>query len=186
MVMLIPLGVLALGAIFAGMIWYGPFFGSHEGIHAFFGHSIAMLPGNDTLENAHEHLGWLTKLAPFLAMLVGFVLAWIFYIWKPETPAKLAANQPIAYRFLLNKWYFDEIYDAIFVRPTLAIGRFLWKRGDGRVIDGFLNGLALGVMPMLNRAYARAQSGYLYTYAFAMVLGIAALVTYVTLTGGAH
>ena len=144
------------------------------------------MPGNDTLENAHEHLGWLTKLAPFLAMLVGFVLAWIFYIWKPETPAKLAANQPIAYRFLLNKWYFDEIYDAIFVRPTLAIGRFLWKRGDGRVIDGFLNGLALGVMPMLNRAYARAQSGYLYTYAFAMVLGIAALVTYVTLTGGAH
>ena len=186
MVMLIPLGVLALGAIFAGMIWYGPFFGSHEGIHEFFGHSIAMLPGNDTLENAHEHLGWLTKLAPFLAMMVGFVLAWIFYIWKPETPAKLAANQPIAYRFLLNKWYFDEIYDAIFVRPTLAIGRFLWKRGDGRVIDGFLNGLALGVMPMLNRAYARAQSGYLYTYAFAMVLGIAALVTYVTLTGGAH
>ena len=180
------LGVLALGAIFAGLIWYGPFFGSHEGIHEFFGHSIAMLPGNDTLENAHEHLGWLTKLAPFLAMMVGFVLAWIFYIWKPETPAKLAANQPIAYRFLLNKWYFDEIYDAVFVRPALAIGRFLWKRGDGRTIDGFLNGLALGVMPMLNRAYARAQSGYLYTYAFAMVLGIAALVTYVTLTGGAH
>lgn len=89
-------------------------------------------------------------------------------------------------RFLLNKWYFDEIYDFLFVRPSLALGRFLWKRGDENTIDGFLNGLTMGFMPMLNRVYARAQSGYVYTYAFAMVLGIAALVTYVTLSGGAH
>ncbi len=184
--MLIPLGVLAVGSVLAGMVWFDPFFGSHESVHEFFGHSIAMLPTNDTMENAHEHLGWLTKLAPFLAMLCGFGLAWLFYIKRPDLPGKLAANQPIAYRFLLNKWYFDEIYDAILVRPSIAVGRFLWRRGDGKVIDGFLNGLALGVMPMLNRVYARAQSGYIYTYAFAMVLGVAALVTYVTLTGGAH
>jgi NADH-quinone oxidoreductase subunit L len=119
-------------------------------------------------------------------MLAGLGLAWLFYIRKPHLPGQLAENQPILYRFLLNKWYFDEIYDAVFVRPSLALGRFLWQRGDGTTIDGFLNGLAMGILPMFNRLYARAQSGYLYTYAFAMVLGIAALVTYVTLAGGAH
>jgi NADH-quinone oxidoreductase subunit L len=74
----------------------------------------------------------------------------------------------------------------VFVRPAVALGRFLWIRGDGGVIDGFLNGLAMGVMPLLNRVYARAQSGYVFHYAFAMVIGIAVLVTYVTLTGGAY
>ena len=186
MTMVIPLGVLALGAVFAGMIWFTPFFGSHEAVHEFFGHSIVMLDSNHTMENAHEHLSWLTKLAPFLAMLVGLGLAYLFYVVNPRLPKQLAENQPILYRFLLNKWYFDEIYDAVFVRPAFAIGRFLWKRGDGSTIDGFLNGLSMNVMPMLNRVYARAQSGYLYHYAFAMVLGIAALVTYVTLSGGAH
>lgn len=185
MVMLIPLGVLAIGAVLAGMVWYGPFFGSHESVHAFFGHSIVMLDTNHVLHEAHLVPKWV-KVAPFLAMLAGFALAWMFYIRMPHLPGQLAANQPILYRFLLNKWYFDEIYDAVFVRPSLAIGRFLWKQGDGRSIDGFLNGLAMGVMPRLNRLYARAQSGYLYHYAFAMVLGIAALVTYVTLAGGAH
>jgi NADH-quinone oxidoreductase subunit L len=183
--MLIPLAVLAVGAVLAGMIWYEPFFGSHEAVHDYFGHSIVMLESNHTLHNAHEAPAWV-KVSPFIAMLLGFGLAWLFYIRSPHLPRNLAANQPILYRFLLNKWYFDEIYDAIFVRPALAIGRFLWKRGDERSIDGFLNGLSMGVMPMLNRAYARAQSGYVFHYAFAMVLGIAALVTYVTLTGGAH
>ena len=183
--MLIPLGVLAIGAVFAGMIWYEPFFGSEESLHAFFGDSIAMLAGNHTLDNAHHAPKWV-KMSPFVAMSTGFVVAYLFYIRSPQLPGQLARNQPILYRFLLNKWYFDEIYDAIFVRPLIAIGRFLWKRGDERVIDGFLNGLSMGVMPKLNRVYARAQSGYLYTYAFAMVLGIAALVTYVTLTGGAR
>lgn len=185
MVMLIPLGLLAIGAVLAGMIWYDPFFGSHESVHVYFGHSIAMLESNHTLHNAHE-APWWVKVSPFIAMLLGFALAYLFYIVNPRLPKQLAENQPIAYRFLLNKWYFDEIYDAVFVKPALAIGRFFWKRGDGNTIDGFLNGLSMGFMPMLNRIYARAQSGYVYHYAFAMVLGIAALVTYVTLSGGAH
>jgi len=183
--MLIPLGVLAVGSVLAGMVWYDPFFGSHESVHEYFGHSIAMLDSNQTLHNAHEAPIWV-KVAPFFAMLFGFALSYLFYIRSPHLPGQLANNQPILYRFLLNKWYFDEIYDAIFIKPSIAIGRFLWKRGDENTIDGFLNGLTMTVMPMLNRVYARAQSGYLYTYAFAMVLGIAALVTYVTLTGGAH
>ncbi|WP_323036521.1 NADH-quinone oxidoreductase subunit L [Pararhodobacter sp.] len=183
--MLIPLGVLAVGSVLAGMIWYDPFFGSHEFVHAWFGHSIFMLDSNHTIYNAHEAPVWV-KVAPFIAMVFGFCLSYLFYMMKPHLPGKLAANQPILYRFLLNKWYFDEIYEAIFVRPSIALGRFLWKRGDENTIDGFLNGLSLSVLPKLNRVYARVQSGYLYTYAFAMVLGIAALVTYVTLTGGAH
>ncbi|WP_370241399.1 NADH-quinone oxidoreductase subunit L [Pararhodobacter marinus] len=184
-VMVIPLGVLALGAVFAGMIWYEPFFGSHEAVHEYFGHSIAMLESNHTIHNAHEAPVWV-KVAPFFAMLGGLALAFLFYIVNPRLPGRLAENQPILYRFLLNKWYFDEIYDAVFVRPSLALGRFLWKRGDGNTIDGFLNGVSMGVLPMLNRLYARAQSGYVFHYAFAMVIGIAALVTYVTLSGGAQ
>ena len=87
---------------------------------------------------------------------------------------------------MLNKWYFDEIYGFLFVRPALAIGRFLWKRGDEGTIDGGINGLALGIVPFLTRTAGRMQSGYLFTYAFAMVAGIAALLTWVTLTGGAN
>jgi len=185
MTMLIPLAVLAVGAVFAGMLWYKPFFGSHDYVHEFFGHSIFMAEDNHVLHEAHE-VHWLVKVSPFVAMVLGFLLSYLFYIKRPDLPGKLVANQPILYQFLLNKWYFDEIYDFLFVRPSLAIGRFLWKRGDGRTIDGFLNGLAMGILPMLNRVYGRAQSGYVYHYAFAMVLGIAALVTYVTLTGGAH
>ena len=116
----------------------------------------------------------------------GFILAWIMYILRPEFPAKLAkANWPL-YNFLLNKWYFDEIYDVIFVRPARAIGRFLWKRGDGKVIDGALNGVAMGIVPFFTRLAGRAQSGYIFTYAFAMVIGIVVLITWMTLSGGAH
>ncbi|MCC5988234.1 MAG: NADH-quinone oxidoreductase subunit L [Pararhodobacter sp.] len=183
--MLIPLAVLAVGSVFAGMIWYGPFFGSTERVAEWFGASIHMAEGNNLITEAHYVPNWV-KAAPFIAMLGGLLLAWHFYIRRPDLPGKLAANQPILYNFLLNKWYFDEIYDAVFTRPAIAIGRFLWKMGDGRVIDGFLNGLAMGVMPMLNRLYGRVQSGYVFHYAFAMVIGIALLVTWVTLTGGAR
>jgi NADH-quinone oxidoreductase subunit L len=184
-VMLIPLGVLAVGSVLAGMVWYHPFFGSTGAVREWFGASIFMAEGNNLVSLAHYVPAWV-KVSPFVAMLGGLGLAYLFYIRRPDLPGKLAANQPILYQFLLNKWYFDEIYDALIVRPTFALGRFLWKSGDGRTIDGFLNGLTLGVLPMLNRIYGRAQSGYVYHYAFAMVLGIAALVTWVSLTGGAN
>ena len=118
-------------------------------------------------------------------MLGGFLMAMWFYIWNPTLPARLAANQRHLYQFLLNKWYFDEIYKFVFVQPAKAIGRFLWKQGDGRVIDGGLNGLAMGIIPFFTRLAGKAQSGYIFTYAFAMVIGIAVLVTWMTMTGGA-
>ena len=101
-------------------------------------------------------------------------------------PARLAANQQPLYQFLKNKWYFDELYDVVFVRPAKAIGRFLWKRGDGNVIDGTLNGIAMGIIPFFTRLAGKAQSGYIFTYAFAMVIGIAVLVTWMSMSGGGN
>ena len=190
MVMLIPLGVLALGAVFAGMIWYQPFFGHGEHVLEWFHGAISMtatvaVDGHEklVLDAAHYVPKWV-KVAPFAAMLLGLGLAYIMYIRRPDLPGKLAAEHKPLYEFLLNKWYFDEIYDAIFVRPAKWLGGALWKRGDGNVIDGTINGIAMGIVPWLTRLAGRAQSGYVFHYAFAMVLGILGLVTWMTLAAG--
>ncbi|MCL7465386.1 NADH-quinone oxidoreductase subunit L [Phaeovulum sp. NW3] len=185
MVMLVPLGVLALGAVFAGMIWYGPFFGSTEQVNDWFAGAIFMAESNHVLHEAHDVPAWV-KVSPFVAMLIGLLTAWVFYIRSPETPKKLAQAQPALYQFLLNKWYFDELYDWIFVRPAKWIGAFLWKKGDGAVIDGAINGVALGLIPRLTRLAGRMQSGYLFHYAFAMVIGIVVLMFWVVLAGGSN
>jgi NADH-quinone oxidoreductase subunit L len=99
-------------------------------------------------------------------------------------PGQLAQQQRHLYRFLLNKWYFDELYDAVFVRPARGAGELLWRRGDGSVIDGGINGLAMGIVPFFARLAGRAQSGYLFHYAFAMVLGIVLIVTWLVIRGG--
>ncbi|MDC3322500.1 NADH-quinone oxidoreductase subunit L, partial [Amylibacter sp.] len=120
------------------------------------------------------------------AMLFGFIMAMWFYIWAPENPAKLAKQQNAVYLFFLNKWYFDELYEIIFVRPSKWLGNFLWKRGDGSLIDGGINGIALGIIPLLTRKYQGMQSGYLFHYAFTMVIGVAVIVTWFALTGGSN
>jgi len=124
------------------------------------------------------------KLSPFMAMLVGFVTAWLFYIKNTDLPKKLAAQQSHLYQFLLNKWYFDEVYDIIFVRPAMWLGTVLWKKGDGSIIDGALNGLAMTIVPWFTRLAGRAQSGYLFHYAFAMFVGLAAIITWFANGGG--
>jgi NADH-quinone oxidoreductase subunit L len=244
-VMLIPLGVLALGAIFSGMVWYGSFFGDHDKHNAFFGipahhaaadgehgsdahgdnhgdvddhatpadthatemaaddHGMAADHGadmmvheapvgaifiaadNTILDDAHHVPAWV-KLSPFVAMLIGFVTAWVFYIKKPDLPRRLSEDQQPLYQFLLNKWYFDELYNAIFIKPALGLGRFLWQRGDVKTIDGAINGLALGIVPFFTRLAGRMQSGFIFTYAFAMVLGVVVLITWMSIGGGAH
>ena len=245
-VMTVPLGVLAIGAVLAGMLWYKPFFGDHERVVAFFGlphhaeaseggehaaapgaehaatagehaapavehaapatepavaegaapagdaHAAApgweqgaifMAPTNTVLNDAHHSPAWV-KMSPFFAMLIGLGLAYWFYILDPTRPKALAASQPVLYRFLLNKWYFDEIYDLVFVRPARWLGVFLWKQGDGKTIDGSINGVALGFVPFVTRLAGRAQSGYLFHYAFAMVLGILVLTLWLGISGG--
>jgi NADH-quinone oxidoreductase subunit L len=249
MVMLVPLGVLGLGAVFSGMIWYNSFFGHSDQVARFFGipyaeahaeaeagHDEATaategateehaaeegdvvaavigagsedataaegehhgafvgLPGegaihigpeNHVLDEAHASPKWV-KVSPFIAMLIGLALAYQMYIRRPDWPGRLAAQQRPLYLFLLNKWYFDEIYDAVFVRPAMWVGRFLWKQGDGAVIDGGINGLSMGVVPYFTRLAGRMQSGYIFTYVLFMVLGIAVLITWMTIGGGAN
>jgi NADH-quinone oxidoreductase subunit L len=252
MTMLVPLGVLAIGAIFAGMIWYKPFFGDEAKVNKWFGVPVAsaeaksedhsslfllgaanaaaaqteaegegeghaaegeghategdhaaegdhgeeayakpgegaihMAPTNHVLHDAHYVPVWV-KLSPFIVMLIGLATAYLFYIRDTSLPRRLAENQPFLYRFLLNKWYFDEIYDVIFVKPAMALGRFLWKKGDGATIDGGINGLSMGIVPFFTRHVNRIQSGYLFHYAFAMVLGIAILLSWMTLFGGGN
>jgi len=182
-VMTIPLAVLALGAVFAGMIWVDPFFG--YGMEEWFGPSVVSAHEFHTIHAAHDVPTWV-KVSPFVAMLLGFALSWTFYMWRKDWPARLAATFPQAYQFLLNKWYFDELYDAIFVRPAKWLGVFLWKKGDGAVVDGAINGLTMRFVPMLTRFAGRAQSGFLFTYAFAMILGVGAIITWFVLTGGSH
>ena len=145
--------------------------------------AIYMAPNNHILDEAHHVPKWV-KLSPFVAMLVGFLLAYTFYIWRKDLPKKLADNQRYLYLFLLNKWYFDEIYDLLFVRSAKSLGRLLWQKGDGQVIDGFINNLSMVFIPLLTKLAGRAQSGYIFTYAFAMVLGIVILITWMTLGSG--
>ena len=146
---------------------------------------VYMAPENTVIHEAHYVPTWV-KLSPFIAMLLGFVVAFQFYIRNPSLPKRLAENQRPLYLFLKNKWYFDEIYNFIFVQPALWVGRQLWKRGDGDVIDGTINGVSMGIVPFITRLAGRAQSGYIFTYAFAMVIGIAVLITWMSLSGGAN
>ena len=235
MTMLVPLGVLSLGAVFAGMLWYGNFFGHADQVGKFYGIPMAeaaaeahgedtaeatghgeaatdgedaghgaatgehhyafagepgqgalyMAPDNHVLDDAHAAPKWV-KVSPFIAMVLGLLVAIWFYILNPSLPGRLAENQRPLYLFLKNKWYFDEIYDAILVKPVLMLGRLLWKRGDGSTIDGIINGVAMGIIPFFTRLAGRAQTGFIFTYAFWMVLGIAALVTWMSIGGGAH
>jgi NADH-quinone oxidoreductase subunit L len=177
-VMLVPLFILAAGALFAGIIFHGAFIG--EGYAEFWKASLFTLPDNHILHDIHELPLWV-ELAPFVAMVIGFAVAWKFYIRSPELPRSVAANHRLLYAFLLNKWYFDELYDVLFVRPAKALGRFLWKTGDGTIIDGLgPDGISARVVDVTNRV-VKLQTGYLYHYAFAMLIGVAALVTWMML-----
>lgn len=177
-VMLVPLLLLAVGALLAGFVFKEYFFG-HE-YAEFWKGAIYTAPGNEILEHYHHVPLWV-KLSPFIAMLIGLVTAWVFYIRAPHIPKALAERHRGLYQFLLNKWYFDELYGYIFVRPARWLGRFFWKVGDGKIIDGYgPNGVAARVLDVTGRV-VKMQSGYLYHYAFAMLIGVAALVTWMML-----
>jgi NADH-quinone oxidoreductase subunit L len=181
LVMLVPLAVLSLGAVAAGFAFKEAFIG-HSYEHFW---KAALFTGKDNhiLHEMHEVPKWVVW-SPFVAMLIGFVLALYMYLLRPDVPGKLAAANPVLYRFLLNKWYFDEIYDFLFVKPAMWIGKFLWKKGDGFVIDGMgPDGISARVVDVTNRV-VRLQTGYLYHYAFAMLMGVAGLVTWYLVARG--
>jgi NADH-quinone oxidoreductase subunit L len=181
-VVLVPLAVLAVGATFAGMAFLYLFIGG--GHEAFWRQSLFLGQENHILEEM-EHVPALVSSLPTLFMLAGLGIAYYMYLVDRTAPARLASEFPALYRFLLNKWYFDELYDLIFVRPAFAIGRFFWKGGDGAVIDGLgPDGVSARVLDVTREA-VRLQTGYVYHYAFAMLLGAAALATWY-LFGGAR
>jgi NADH-quinone oxidoreductase subunit L len=173
-VMIAPLVVLAIGAVFAGMVFYEPFVGHHW--HDFWRAAIVVAPGNDAMENAHHAPLWV-KLAPVVMGTSGIALAYVLYMLRPEIPGQLAARFQGVYRFLLNKWYFDELYDRIFVRPSMALGNALWKGGDVGVIDRLgPDGIAATARAAAGHI-VRLQTGLVYHYAFAMLIGIVVIVT---------
>ncbi|MBK3731911.1 NADH-quinone oxidoreductase subunit L [Azospirillum brasilense] len=180
-VMLIPLGVLAVGALFAGFGFHELFIG-HSMEH-FWGKTILVLADNNSIEAAHHHTpGWV-KLAPLVVGLIGIALAYIMYMAIPGLPEKVAGTFRGVHQFLYNKWYFDELYDRLFVRTAKYLGYGLWKSGDGAVIDGVgPDGIAAVTRDVAARA-SRLQSGYVYHYAFAMVIGVVLLVAWLSVFG---
>jgi NADH-quinone oxidoreductase subunit L len=181
-VMLVPLYLLALGALLAGIVFASYFIG-HDEVQ-FWAQGIFRTPENKIIEEMHHVPAWV-KWSPFVAMGLGFALSYLFYIRRTDLPGKLAEQHWPLYQFLLNKWYFDELYDFIFVNPAKWLGRFLWKRGDGWLIDGFgPDGVSAWVVDVTQRV-VRLQTGYLFHYAFAMLIGVAALVTWF-MFGSAH
>ncbi|MEJ2125160.1 MAG: NADH-quinone oxidoreductase subunit L [Alphaproteobacteria bacterium] len=177
LVMLVPLGVLALGALGAGYAFKEYFIGEH---YAAFWHHNALFTGenNHILEDAHHAAHGLIAWLPTIMMVLGFAVAVLSYIVYPGVPAfTMIAFKPV-HSFLYNKWYFDELYEWIFIRPMKWIARVLWKVGDGAIIDGLgPDGVAARVLDIARRAI-RLQTGFVYHYAFVMLIGIVALMSY--------
>jgi len=175
--MLVPLGVLALGALVAGAIFAHLYIGADS--TGFWRGAVAVAFGHAS----GQELPLWVEFSPFVVTLLGFAIAYYYYILNPELPAEMAAKKGMLYTFVYNKWYFDELYAFLFVRPAMRIGRFLWKIGDGMIIDGLgPDGIAARVLDT-TRGAVRLQSGYVYHYAFAMLIGVVALTTWFVIVG---
>jgi NADH-quinone oxidoreductase subunit L len=180
--MLVPLALLSVGAVLAGYVFYYPFFGVEEGA-AFWNGSLV----HDThlVHEAHETPVWV-KSTPFVVMLIGLLIAYNNYIRRPEAAAGFVKQFGGLHRFFLNKWYFDELYDLLFVRPSLWFGRLFWHRGDEKTIDRFGPHGAAVAVGFGNRVTSRLQSGYLYSYALVMLLGLIGAATWAIMWAGGH
>ena len=170
--MLIPLFVLAFGAIFAGFIFYPYFLGHHAG--EFWDHAIPFHEGH------HDFPAWVLW-APLIVTVTGFILAVLFYLWKPGA-AKAMAKGPV-WSFLYNKWFFDELYDFIFVKGARALGDLFWKVGDKRLIDGLGPDGVAATSNFFSRQVRRLQTGFVYHYSFIMLIAAVAFGAYAILAG---
>ena len=177
--MLIPLLLLAVGAIASGFVGQN-FLHLISYQDNFFANTIFVQPSNDILEKIH-HTPILIKLLPLILGIIAIILAYLLYIAKPHLPAKIAKSLPIFYKISFNKWYFDEIYDYIFVRPIKKLSIKLWHFCDNTIIDGIPNGLANSCKD-LSKKVSKIQSGYIYHYVLAMALGIVAILFYLIWT----
>jgi len=169
--MLVPLGVLSLGAVLAGYVFNGAFINTEE----FWNGAVAY---NEHLVHAMHEVPLWVKLSATAVMLTGFAVAWLAYIKDTSIPAKFVEQFRLVYVFFYNKWFFDELYNAIFVKPAFWLGRKFWLWGDVGIIDRFgPNGAAW--MVERGAVFAKKiQSGYLYSYALVMLLGLVAAVSW--------
>ena len=181
-VMMMPLYFLATGAVAAG--WWGHDFFVGEYRLMFWENSIFVYPDHDTISGAHHVAGWV-KLLPTGIAAAGILLAFILYMKVTNLPAKIAGAFKPLYNFLYNKWYFDELYEKIAVIPAFFIGNKLWKTGDGKIIDGLgPDGIAAAIARS-SRSGSKVQTGYVYHYAFAMLVGVVIFITaYIFLAHG--
>ena len=173
-VMLLPLLVLVAGSLVAGAIGYRSFVG--DGMESFWGDSILVLEGHNSIEAAHHVPAWV-KWLPLVMGVGGIALAWVMYIKRPGMAETWARALRPLYLLSYNKWYFDEIYDRIFVRPAFYLGRNLWKNGDGAMIDGVGPDGIAALTQRISRKVSALQSGYVYHYAFAMLIGVVVFVS---------
>jgi NADH-quinone oxidoreductase subunit L len=172
--MLTPLLLLSLGAVVAGFAFHGFFIEPQAG-EIFWKGSIAF---SEHLMHEMHDVPLLVKLSATIAMALGLLGAWMAYIRTPGFPAQVAEQFRVVYDFLLNKWYFDELYDLLFVRPAFAIGRLFWHRGDEKTIDRFGPNGSAWLVQQGTRVAGRFQSGYVYSYAFVMLIGLTAAITW--------
>ncbi len=173
--MLGPCVVLAVGAVFLGAIGYGSFVGAYR--EDFWQDAILVLAARDTIEAAH-HLPLWVKLLPVLMGFAGIAIAYLAYMVEPGLPGRIAAAVRPLYTLFFNKWYFDELYRWLFVRPVHVLGRGLWQTGDMAIIDGFGPDGIARVSRGLAQRFSRFQTGYVYHYAFVMLIGIVVFVTW--------
>ena len=171
--MLIPLIVLSLGAVFAGYIFHHSFISEGDG--EFWKGAIAF---NEHLIHAMHEVPLWVKWAPFAVMALGLFTAWYAYIRKPSLPAAFVEQAGVLHKFVYNKWYFDELYNFLFVRPAFWLGRVLWKKGDEGTIDRFGPDGAAWVVLQGTRMARAVQSGYLYSYALVMLLGLVGAISW--------
>ncbi|MES2783121.1 MAG: NADH-quinone oxidoreductase subunit L [Pseudomonadota bacterium] len=173
--MLTPLALLTIGAVFAGFVFHNQFIEAEAG-KAFWANSTLYF--NEHLMHAMHEVPLWVKLSSTVAMLIGLTTAYFMYQRSEDAPQRLATTFAPIYRFFLNKWYFDELYNFLFVRPAFWLGRVFWKQGDVGIIDRFGPNGSAAVVSFSSKMAVRMQSGYLYTYALVMLLGLVIAVSW--------
>ena len=180
-IMIMPLLLLAAGACGAGWVGYNWFVG-HDAA-SFWGNAILVLDSHPALENAHHVPAWV-KYLPLVVGASGIALAYVMYMFVPGLPAKVVSAIKPVHKFVFNKWYFDELYDVLFVKPAFRLGSSLWKVGDQAIIDGLgPNGVAQATQDTAEKVGV-LQTGYLYHYAFAMLIGVVSMVAWYLFIAG--
>ena len=180
-VMLLPLIVLAVGSIFAGIYFYDSFI--DHSWKEFWSNSIFILESNHILEEIH-HAPYLVKWAPTIAMIIGFVMSYKFYIKNKDIPFNLSKEHDLLYNFLYNKWYFDELYNYIFVKPTMKIAKILWINGDENIINRYGPDGIVKRINQITKRIVKIQTGFIYHYAFSMIIGVSIMITFYMFLSG--